>query len=151
MKKIFIILIFILTSCGYQPIYLNKNLENFKFSQISSRGEESINRQLINFTNLEEVENNPNFKKLIITSLYRIEETSKNSKGQVDTYRSIITIDLTIKENKVDKIIETKKFVETFSYNNKDTKLELDNYQKEIKQILVNKISEDIVLFLNLK
>ncbi len=151
MKKILIVLIFVLSSCGYQPIYLNKNPENFKFSQIIFKGEENINKLITNYTNLAEIKNNPILNQAIINSLYEIEETSKNAKGLVDTYRSTIIVDLTIKENTSEKIVKTKKFIETFSYNNKENKLELDNYQREIKQILVNKISEDIVLFLNLK
>ncbi len=148
MKKILIILTIFLTSCGYQPIYLNKNLKNFEFSQIISEGEKNINRQVINFINLKENSQNTNLNELFINSSYEVKETSRNLKGQVDTYRSTITIDLSIKKN--DKIVKNKTFVKTFSYNNKENKLELVDYQKNIKQILVNKISEDVIFFLNL-
>ena len=46
MKNFFLILIFFLTSCGYQPIYSNKNSKELSFKEIEFQGDKSINRTL---------------------------------------------------------------------------------------------------------
>tara|TARA_Y100000996_G_scaffold413144_1_gene400722 strand:+ start:1313 stop:1762 length:450 start_codon:yes stop_codon:yes gene_type:complete len=147
-KKILIVLIILTTSCGYQPIYLNKNIKNFEFNKIITEGDNNINKQIINSIGLKESIYDEKLNTLQIKSNYTIEETSKNSKGQVDTYRSRISIDIIIKKNK--EIVKNKNFVETFLYNKKENKFELSNYQSDIKDNLINKILEEIILFLNM-
>lgn len=149
MKKILLIFIFFLTSCNYQPIYVNKNLNNIEFSKIIIEGEKDINRKIINSLSLEENEFDDTLNNLLIESSYEIQETSKNSKGQVQSYRSIIKINLIINNKK--ELVLKKNFLKDFSYANKDNKSELIQYQNDIKNNLINKIIEDIVLFINLQ
>ena len=77
-----------------------------------------------------------------------MEETSKNSKGQTESFRTIIMLTLEIKENNT--IIKSKNFNENFSYNNMDNKYNLSIYQNEVENNLVNKIIEELILYLNL-
>ena len=149
MKKILLIFIFFLTSCNYQPIYVNKNLNNIEFSKIIIEGEKDINRKIINSLSLKENEFDDTLNNLLIESSYEIQETSKNSKGQVQSYRSIIKINLIINNKK--ELVLKKNFLKDFSYANKDNKSELIQYQNDIKNNLINKIIEDIVLFINLQ
>ena len=149
MKKILLIFIFFLTSCNYQPIYVNKNLNNIEFSKIIIEGEKDINRKIINSLSLKENEFDDTLNNLLIESLYEIQETSKNSKGQVQSYRSIIKVNLIIKNKK--ELGLKKNFLKDFSYANKDKKSELIQYQNDIKNNLINKIIEDIILFINLQ
>ena len=148
-KKIIIIFILLIsTSCGYKPIYLKNNQLALEFNKIFSTGDKKLNRKIINAVGLKENISNNNLNELILRTSFKIEETSKNSKGQVETYRSIIDIQLTIKKG--GKIIKNKNFLNDFSYNNKDNKFELTQDQNEIKNNLINKSSEEILLFLNL-
>ena len=149
MKKFLLIFIFFLTSCNYQPIYVNKNLNNIEFSKIIIEGEKDINRKIINSLSLKENEFDDTLNNLLIESLYEIQETSKNSKGQVQSYRSIIEVNLIIKNKK--ELVLKKNFLKDFSYANKDKKSELIQYQNDIKNNLINKIIEDIILFINLQ
>lgn len=149
MKKILLIFIFFLTSCNYQPIYVNKNLNNIEFSKIIIEGEKDINRKIINSLSLKENEFDDTLNNLLIESSYEIQETSKNSKGQVQSYRSIIKINLIINNKK--ELVLKKNFLKDFSYANKDNKSELIQYQNDIKNNLINKIIEDIILFINLQ
>ena len=149
MKKILLIFIFFLTSCNYQPIYVNKNLNNIEFSKIIIEGEKDINRKIINSLSLKENEFDDTLNNLLIESSYEIQETSKNSKGQVQSYRSIIKINLIINNKK--ELVLKKNFLKDFSYANKDKKSELIQYQNDIKNNLINKIIEDIILFINLQ
>ena len=149
MKKFLLIFIFFLTSCNYQPIYVNKNLNNIEFSKIIIEGEKDINRKIINSLSLKENEFDDTLNNLLIESLYEIQETSKNSKGQVQSYRSIIKVNLIINNKK--ELVLKKNFLKDFSYANKDKKSELIQYQNDIKNNLINKIIEDIILFINLQ
>jgi len=149
MKKILIILLLFIVGCGYQPIYLNKNLKNFEFYKIETKGEKKINRQIINTIGFKENAIDDDLNNLSLNSYFIVEETAKNSKGQVQSYRSVITIDLKI--SKKEKIIISKKFSEEFSYNNKENRFELIEYQNEIKENLLDKSIEEIILFLNIQ
>ncbi len=148
-KKIFILFAFLVTSCGYQPIYINDNLENLIFNKIDLKGDDQINRKIINSVSLKENPLNEELNKLTLSSNFNIFETSKNSKGQTETYRSIINIEIKITKN--NEIKKKKIFSNETSYNKKDNKFELTQYQSKIKNNLINKTVEDIILFLNIK
>jgi len=148
MKKIFILLLFVITSCGYQPIFVSKSLKNFIFYKINENGEADINRKIINSVSLKEEPFNEDLNELSISSSFKILETSKNSKGQTETYRSIISVE--IKIIKDSKIIKRKIFSNESTYNKKENKFELTQYQSNIKNNLINKTVEDIILFLNI-
>ena len=148
LKIIFVFIFLLNSSCGYKPIYMKNDELILEFNNIILIGDEKLNNKIINTVGIKENRTNNKLNELIIKSTFNIEETSKNSKGQVITYRSIINVQLTIKSN--EKVIKNKNFLNEFSYNNKNNKFELTQYQNEIKNNLINKSSEEILLFLNL-
>ena len=133
-------------SCGYKPIFSKNDELILEFNKIITNGDKRINKQIFNNINIKE--NLSNNRELSLNTIYNIEETSKNSKGQVTTYRSIISTTLII--TKDNKVIKSKYFINDFSYNNKDNKYELTKYQNEIKNNLISELSEEIILFLKL-
>lgn len=147
MKKLLILLIFICASCGYKPIYTKNDQLNLEFKKIILNGDKKINRQIINSIDLKE--NTSSDLELIISTNYKIEETSKNTKGQIATYRSIIDTQLIIKKEKT--ILKQENFSNEFSYNNKDNKFELLKYQNDIRNNLINELIGEIILFLKLR
>ena len=148
LKIIFVFIFLLNSSCGYKPIYMKNDELILEFNNIILIGDEKLNNKIINAVGIKENRTNNKLNELIIKSTFDIEETSKNSKGQVITYRSIINVQLTIKSN--EKVIKNKNFLNEFSYNNKNNKFELTQYQNEVKNNLINKSSEEILLFLNL-
>ena len=146
MKKLIIILLLFTVSCGYKSIYSKNDQVILEFNEIVLNGNEKLNRQIINILNLKE--NILSDKKLLLTTTYNTEETSKNLKGEVETYRSIIKTQVIIKKG--EKIFKNKNFSNEFSYNNKNNKFELTKYQNEIKNNLINDLSGEIILFLRL-
>ena len=148
MKKTLLILLLFITSCGYQPIYVNKNLENLEFFKITYEGEKDINRKIISSLSFKENKLDRSLNELLLKSSIKIEETSKNSKGQIESYRTIVNINLIILKDK--KIIKNKNFIEDFTYNNRDNKYELVEYQDVVKNNIINKVIEEIILFINL-
>ena len=148
MKKIFFILLFFISSCGYQPLYQNKDLENFKFKKITLTGDNYTNKKITNTISIQENNEAKNEKELFISSSSKIQETSKNSKGQVESFRIIVTVNLKI-INKINEDVQNKNFIKEFTYNNKQNKFELIEYQNSIKDDLIDKIINDIIIYLN--
>jgi hypothetical protein len=148
MKKIFLIVLLFFSSCGYNSIYVNKNLKNLEFYEIALEGDARINKIIISSLSLKKDVLNDNLNKLFLRTNYRIDETSKNSKGKVKTYRSVIIVEVDISKN--NKILNSKKIEKNFSYNNVSNKYELVEYQNKIKTDLIDGILEEIILFLNL-
>ena len=148
MKKILLTLILILYGCGYQPIYVNKNLNNLEFKEIILKGEKDLNRIIVDSLSLKENKSNLLLNSILITTDTLVEETSKNSKGQAQTYRTIITTELLITNN--EEIIKNKIFMEDFSYNSRDNKFELVEYQDEVRDDIIKKIIEEIVIYLSI-
>ena len=148
MKKIFLVLLFFISSCGYQSIYLNKSLKNYEFKKITYEGDKNINRKIINFLSIEENEANIDKNEIFINSSYQIKEISKDSKGQVTLYKDIISVNINIKDEK-NLNVKNKKFNREFTYNNKDNKFDLVEYQNSIKDDLLKVVINDIIIFLN--
>lgn len=146
MIKKFLIMFFFISACGYQPIYLNKN--EIVFKDIIFLGDKKINRKIISLSSIKKDPKNKVENKLILESKKRIIETSKDSKGKVASYRTEVEINLTVKIN--DKIIKQKSFIQNFNYNNIENKIDLSSYQDDVEDNLVNKIVEDLILFINL-
>ena len=69
---------FFYNACGYQPIYLNKNEMYLKYNFI---GDKKINRKIISYLNQKR--SKIQLKMKLILENKRINETSKDSKGQV--------------------------------------------------------------------
>ena len=149
MKKILIILILYLTSCGYQPIYLKKKIDNTEYNKITLNGNLEINRKIIKSVSIKESESSLSNSELILESSYKTNGTSKNSKGEVTSYRSTVTVNLIIQNN--NEKIKSKSFVKNFSYNTTNNKFDLVKYQKEIKNNLVDEIIKDMIIYISLE
>ena len=148
MKKFFYILIFIaLTNCGYQPIYIQKNITNITIKSIELEGNKKINRRIISLIapNLSKSDNQAYDLKL--NSRQIINSVAKDSAGNTTIYKMTINVDLFLKgPNKKNK---SKNFSLSFSYNSRTNKFNLLQYQKNIESNLINKISQEIKIFLD--
>ena len=149
MRKIFFIMLLLLSNCGFEPIYTNKNILNLEFKKISLSGENNINEMIIRNLNLKLNQENESLNEIKINSVYNVNETLKSSQGIAETLNSSITVNLSILDNK--DLLTNKTFSKNFSYNNKNNKFELVSYQNEIKLNLINEIVKEIILFLNTK
>ena len=149
MKKIIIIIFFFITSCGYQPIYVNKDSSELIFNKVELIGDKEINRRIVSFISIKEDKNDEKLNDLLLTSSENIIETSKDSKGRVTTFKTTVKIKLIIlNENQT---IAERLFDESFSYNNKNNKFDLANYQDEVKNNLVDKIIEQLNIYFSLR
>ena len=149
MKKIFILLILIITSCGYQPIYkINKNIDTLKIKEIKFSGNKTLSEKISKGLSINLIKNDKSLNKLEIDSQTNITETSKNSKGQVTSYRTTVSTSISIIDDD-DNLVRKKNISKQFSYNVLTNKFKLKEYQEEIENNLINQIIKDINIFLN--
>lgn len=146
MKKI-LILFLLISACGYQPLY-NSNEISFEFSKINLSGDTKINREIISLLGFIETKNNDLKKEISIESSKTVIETSKDNKGQPATYRTNVIVKVTIKNR--NKVIKTRSFNESFSYKNIENKYDLSVYQKNVENNLIKKVTDDLIIFINL-
>ena len=85
--------------------------------------------------------------KIILENKKTIIETSKNKKGQPDSFKMIIDFKFSFIDN--DNILNEKFISEEFSYKNKDNKFDLSQYEMNIEQSLINKIIEKLIIYMN--
>ena len=147
MNKIYLALIFIfLNSCGYTPIYSSKesNYEIIGFKK-------NVNNNLTNYVenSIRVLSNEKSKKRFNINFEFKddIEVILKDSKGDPKKNRITISIEIFIL-NENGNLIITRKFIENFEYNISDNKFDLRQYEKNIKQNLVEDITQQILVFL---
>ena len=148
-KKFLILLTLFFTSCGYQPIYINQNVNEFIFKEILLSGNKNINRKIISAVGFKENKKDYSFVNLNLKTDKIIIETSKNSKGQVESYKMLITLNLELKDK--NNNLKAKSFSENFSYNKQANKFDLVEYERQVENNLTTKIIEDLIIFMNLK
>tara|TARA_B100001079_G_scaffold108621_1_gene93432 strand:- start:1992 stop:2462 length:471 start_codon:yes stop_codon:yes gene_type:complete len=140
LKKNLILLILFLffSSCGYTPIFSKKDV-NFSIENIEFFGDRFVKKR-INHT-LSVYKNKSDKEKkisLVITSLKNISVASKNSKGEIQTNR--ISIDVNVKIILPKNSIVEKNFSKSSIYDVVDRKSE----QKLIENKLIENLSSAI-------
>ena len=149
MKKIFIFILLKIAFCGYQPLYkINNEPNNLKIQSVKFTGDRVSNRQI--FTNLPFIliKNDQSLNKVIIDSKKNTIEASKNSLGQVTSYRTTLIVNLKILNNNED-VIDEKVFQKEFHYTTNESTFKLKEYEDKIEINLIEGIVEDIIIYLN--
>ena len=144
-KKIILFSLLLFTSCGYQPMYKQIN-SNFEFYDLKLEANQNLGKRILDNLNVVENSLDNTLNELIIKSNLSIEKTSKNSRGITESFRSNLNIELKILKN--NEVIDSQNFNESFAYSDKNTRFELLEYQREIEEVLIKKISGRIRLYL---
>jgi hypothetical protein len=148
MKKIIAVLLTFLfiTNCGYTPIYSSKNF-NFKIKNITKLTNDPLNsnieRKLKNFSD----QSGEKIISLRVDAKEKINILLKNSKGNPSRYEMIISIKVEITHGLSETVNQS--FEEKFNYNVNKNKFELKQYEKEIKDLLINKNINNIIIYLS--
>tara|TARA_B100001063_G_scaffold241985_1_gene269857 strand:+ start:2328 stop:2777 length:450 start_codon:yes stop_codon:yes gene_type:complete len=149
MKKFLIILLLFVPNCGYQPLYVDTSNEKLIFQEINLEGDKKINRKIISALNISKSSDNANFEELFLASKKNKQVTSKNSKGEVISYKMTIDTNLIIQDKNGEK--SSKSFNVDFSYNTKENKFDLAEYETQIQSNLIKQIIESMIVYINLK
>ena len=136
----FLAMIFLLQSCAYEPVYLNKNY-NFKFLEIISDGDVKINNSIKNYLK-NNTSGSENYN-LYFKSLKKKEIVTYDTKGDPKIYKIIINLQYQVSLNGK-KIIEDQ-IIKGTTYNNIKDKYELTQYENNVINNLSDNISRDIL------
>ena len=141
----------LLLSCGYEPIYSKKQIDNnynFSINSINLTGDNQVKQILKNKLkknlNKEKILNefNLNLNSKIVKTI-----TSKDKKGNPKIYSIKIIINLEVFESEILK--GEKNFEKNFEYNNRSNKFDLKQYEKNIIDNLSSQLSNKINTYLN--
>ena len=143
MKKIIsIFLVLLLNACGFQPIYNSNNIEQFSLKILSTEGDREINnfisRNLRIYTN-DLYEKNYSLK---INSDYKKSILTKNKQGKATDYQLTISTNFKIISEKNNS---TFQIIKNFNIKNLDDSFQEKEYERSIKQNLVNIITSELI------
>ena len=148
MKKIIVVFLLILTSCGYQPLYkTDQNIKSLNISEVIFSGDKKINNVIYQKLPIVLVKNDESLNKLSLESKKKIKITSKNSKGQALSYRTSLRVKILILNNN-NNILDQKIVQKNFSYNADEDKFKFKEYQDKIEKNLIDTIIEDVIIHL---
>ena len=144
-----ILLVFFVSSCGYTPIFKQKDYP-FQISKIEKIGNKEVNKGITRkLSNLSE-ENGKNKTKynLELKSELIKEIVSKDSKGDPTVFKIEIETEVKILDKNNKNKVE-KKISKSINYNNKSDKFELSRYEKTLIENLSQNIGDRIITILS--
>ena len=148
-KKIILILLLLLSSCGYEAVHSKKNSVNYNFSisELSFVGERTVNLKI------KEKLNNYILRKKDKDFIVKISSTSekiilsKNLAGDSTSFKNTISINVDVLMN--NKFKNNFIILESFNYNNISNKFNLKKYEEEIKNNLAETASDKLIFKLS--
>ncbi len=144
MKKLLItFLLILLTSCDYSPIYSTED-SKFRINEIKTTGNKKINKIFIK--KITKFKNNSSniIYDLEVSSFKIVRSIAKDERGKTKILEMIISFNINIKRN--DKILKNKNISNNFSYNNNSNKFELNKYEKDIQNKMIENTVEEFIL-----
>ena len=144
-KKIILLLLFLLSSCGYEAIHSKKNSVNYDFSvsELSFVGDRTINlkikEKLNNYTQSKK-------DKDFILEVYSKSEKvilAKNVAGDATSFKNTISINVEVLMN--NKFKYNFIILESFKYNDISNKFTLKKYEEEIKNNLAETATDKLI------
>ena len=146
-KITYLLIILLLSSCGFTPIYSNKN-SNFNVEKVTSNLNNSltnyIENSLFSFSNT----NASQSLNIEITLKEEIMVILKDRKGDPLKNKLITRIKLVVNDDQ-NNLISTKNFNEDFDYSVQDNKFNMKQYEQNIRQNLIEDISGQILSYLS--
>lgn len=141
----FIFLIF-LGSCGYERIYLSKEL-NFNITKLEFISNEKINKNIERTFN--SLNKNIDGKKIraVVNSQKEKKIITKDKKGNPNLFELSIKVEIYFYEN--EKLLNKITFIKNNNYSNNENKFDLNIYEQNLEKILNQKILEEIFTYLN--
>mgnify|MGYP001429482151 FL=1 len=148
MNKFFkhIFIFFLIVNCGYQPIFsgkkVNFGIDNLTYDK-NNEIDSAINNNLKNYKSLK---NKDKILDLEISSKINKVTTSLDDRGDPKSFRLELEIKTTFKKN--NKLLNEKSFFKSHDYNNSTNKFDLKKYENSVKENLIGKITEEIIVYI---
>jgi len=141
----FVIIFFFITGCGYNPVFSNKEI-NFSIYELRLNGNNKLNKIINAKLNNYKGSNNQKMFSLQLETKLNKEVASRDTKGNPTTYRINLETDVFIKDKKGNT--KNKLFFKSIDYNNNENKSLLKKFENETSKNLAEKISDEIIIYL---
>lgn len=146
MKKIFILILFLLYGCGYTSVYKNTNSLDFKINITSMNGNSEMNNFIKNELNPFLKKNSSKKFNLNIDTKFEKIIISKKSSGVIDNYKIYVKTTFDVKQ---DDKMKKLSFEEKFNIKNITNTFEQKKYEKIVKRNFANSIKEKLIIKLS--
>ena len=148
-KQIILLLLLLLSSCGYEAIYSKKNSVNYSFSvsELNFVGDRSVNLKIKEkLNNYAQAKKDKDFILRISSTSEKI-TLAKNTAGDATSFKNSISINVEVLMN--NKFKSNFIILESFNYNNISNKFNLKKYEEEIKNNLAETASDKLIFKLS--
>ena len=148
-KQIILLLLLLLSSCGYEAIYSKKNSVNYNFSvsELNFVGDRTVNLKIKEkLNNYAQAKKDKDFILRISSSSEKI-TLAKNTAGDATSFKNSISINVEVLMN--NKFKSNFIILESFNYNSISNKFNLKKYEEEIKNNLAETASDKLIFKLS--
>ncbi|MDC0608848.1 hypothetical protein OAO75_03560 [Candidatus Pelagibacter ubique] len=148
-KQIILLLLLLLSSCGYEAIYSKKNSVNYNFSvsELNFVGDRMVNLKIKEkLNNYAQAKKDKDFT-LKISSTSEKVILSKNTAGDATSFKNSVSINIEVLMN--NKFKSNFIILESFNYNNISNKFNLKQLEKDIKNNLAEVASDKLIFKLS--
>ena len=148
-KQIILLLLLLLSSCGYEAIYSKKNSVNYNFSvsELNFVGDRMVNLKIKEkLNNYAQAKKDKDFT-LKISSTSEKVILSKNTAGDATSFKNSVSINIEVLMN--NKFKSNFVILESFNYNNISNKFNLKQLEKDIKNNLAEVASNKLIFKLS--
>ena len=148
-KQIILLLLLLLSSCGYEAIYSKKSSVNYNFSvsELNFVGDRTVNQKIKEKLNNYAKEKKEKDFILKISSISEKVIISKNTAGDATSFKNSVSINVEVLMN--NKFKSNFIILESFNYNNISNKFDLKKYEEEIKNNLAETASDKLIFKLS--
>ena len=148
-KQIILLLLLLLSSCGYEAIYSKKNSVNYSFSvsELNFVGDRTVNLKIKEkLNNYAQTKKNKDFILRISSTSEKI-TLAKNAVGDATSFKNSVSINVEVLMN--NKFKTNFIILESFNYNSISNKFNLKKYEEEIKNNLAETASDKLIFKLS--
>ncbi|MDA7487791.1 hypothetical protein N9A53_02135 [Candidatus Pelagibacter ubique] len=148
-KQIILLLLLLLSSCGYEAIYSKKNSVNYNFSvsELNFVGDRTVNLKIKEkLNNYVQAKKDKDFILKISSTSEKI-TLAKNTAGDATSFKNSVSINVEVLMN--NKFKSNFIILESFNYNNISNKFNLKKYEEEIKNNLAETASDKLIFKLS--
>ena len=142
-NKLFIILLFFLTSCGYSAIYKNTKTNDLMINIIGMQGDTEMNSLINSELELSSNKVSNNKFDININTTFEKKVISKNTSGAASSFQLTTKVEFVIiTKDKKEKIL----FFEKFNVENDPDSFAQRSYENTIKRNFASSIREKLIL-----
>lgn len=144
-KLFLIVIIFLINSCGYNPVYQNNGQNNLNIKIVKLDGDQVLNQYIK--INLREYINSDSQNKFLISvkSKYTKDSLAKDLTGKTTEYNLIADINFLITKNETQTNYSIS---ESLKMTSMSSIIDERNYEIALKESLVASISEKFITHL---